>query len=216
MSLIKAIIFDMDGVLVDAKEWHFDALNDALQLFGFKISRFDHLRRYDGLPTRKKLEMLTEACGFPRGLHHFTNRMKQQFLLEIAARECVPNQQHLHTLESLREQGYATALASNSIRMTVDVLMEQTALGPMMDFTLSNEDVAAPKPNPDIYQLAMQRLGFEPHECLVVEDGEYGVRAAKEAGAHVLRVHSVHDVHLLAIQDRILEIETASRFKWAA
>ena len=55
---IKAIIFDMDGVLIEAKDWHYEALNRALSLFGMEISRYDHLVTYDGLPTTKKLEML--------------------------------------------------------------------------------------------------------------------------------------------------------------
>ena len=58
--MIKAVIFDMDGVLIDAKEWHYEALNNALKLFGYKISRHDHLVTFDGLPTRAKLQMMTE------------------------------------------------------------------------------------------------------------------------------------------------------------
>ncbi|HCF3308648.1 TPA: HAD hydrolase-like protein, partial [Pseudomonas aeruginosa] len=55
--MIKAVIFDMDGVLIEAKDWHYDALNKALNLFGYNISRHDHLTSYDGLPTSRKLEM---------------------------------------------------------------------------------------------------------------------------------------------------------------
>ena len=58
MSRIKAILFDMDGVLIDAKEWHYEALNQALKLFGCEISRFDHVHTFDGLPTKDKLELL--------------------------------------------------------------------------------------------------------------------------------------------------------------
>jgi beta-phosphoglucomutase len=68
---IKAIIFDMDGVLVEAKEWHYKALNRALELFGYQISRYDHLTTYDGLPTSKKLEMLSLESGLPKELHKF-------------------------------------------------------------------------------------------------------------------------------------------------
>ena len=77
MSKIKAVIFDMDGVLIDAKDWHYEALNQALELFGYKISRYDHLVTFDGLPTKKKLEMLTIEKGLPKGLHKFINHMKQ-------------------------------------------------------------------------------------------------------------------------------------------
>ena len=65
---IKAVIFDMDGVLVDAKEWHYNALNRALNLFGQEISRYDHIVTYDGLPTSMKLQMLSMERGLPEDL----------------------------------------------------------------------------------------------------------------------------------------------------
>ena len=86
MTKIKAILFDMDGVLIEAKDWHYEALNNALQLFGMEISRYDHLITYDGLPTKKKLEMLTMERGLPVGLHHFINDMKQQYTMVICPR----------------------------------------------------------------------------------------------------------------------------------
>ena len=79
---IKAIVFDMDGVLIDAKEWHYEALNKALHLFGVQISRYDHLVTYDGLPTKKKLEMLTKEQGLSEKLHSFINEMKQQYTMD--------------------------------------------------------------------------------------------------------------------------------------
>ncbi len=67
-NTIKLILFDLDGVLVEAQDWHYEALNRALELFGMPISRYDHLSTYNGLPTRKKLEMLSVEKGLPAGL----------------------------------------------------------------------------------------------------------------------------------------------------
>ncbi len=201
--MIKAIIFDMDGVLVDAKEWHFDALNEALELFGFRISQFEHNKRFDGLPTREKLNMLANENGFPSSLSSFVNEMKQQYLLKTAAELCVQNSIHMAALQRLRNEGFTLAVASNSIRRSVDDLMQRTSLQPLLSFTLSNEDVSEPKPSPEIYQLAIRRLQLQPSECLVVEDGEYGIAAAQAAGAHVLRVRDVHDVHYANVRSRI-------------
>lgn len=208
--MIKAIIFDMDGVLVDAKQWHFDALNDALELFGFRISQFEHRQRFDGLPTREKLRILAEEKDFPRSLSCFVNEMKQHCLLETAERLCRPNPVHMHTLDELRRRGYQLALASNSIRRSVDKLIRLTSLDSFLSFTLSNEDVSEPKPSPEIYQLAIRRLGVAPNECLVVEDGEYGIAAAKAAGANLLRVESVHDVNLDNLDARIEELNAST------
>ena len=88
--MIKAVIFDMDGVLIEAKDWHYEALNRALALFGFEISRYDHLTTYDGLPTSKKLEMLSLEGGLPRELHAFINEMKQAYTMEIVHAKCNP------------------------------------------------------------------------------------------------------------------------------
>ncbi len=91
---IKAIIFDMDGVLIDARDWHYESLNRALSLFGSEISRYDHLITFDGLPTSKKLEMLSVEKGFPLKLHKFINELKQQYTLEMIFTKCKPIFQH--------------------------------------------------------------------------------------------------------------------------
>ena len=70
---IQAIIFDMDGVLIDARDWHYEALNRALKIFGFEISRQDHLEHFDGLPTKAKLNLLSQDRGLPLRLHSFIN-----------------------------------------------------------------------------------------------------------------------------------------------
>jgi beta-phosphoglucomutase-like phosphatase (HAD superfamily) len=98
--VIKAIIFDMDGVLIEAKDWHYEALNRALSLFGFEISRYDHLTTYDGLPTRKKLEMLSLEADLPRELYDFINEMKQIYTMEIVHAQCKPRFVHEYALPS--------------------------------------------------------------------------------------------------------------------
>ncbi|RRS04365.1 HAD family phosphatase [Aquabacterium soli] len=204
--MIKAVIFDMDGVLIEARDWHYEALNRALRLFGFEISRYAHLSTYDGLPTSKKLEMLSIESDLPRSLHGFINEMKQQYTMEIVHTQCRPTFSHELALSTLKAQGYKLAVASNSIRSTVHTMMERSNLVRYLDLMLSNEDVAKPKPDPEIYVAAMQGLGLEPHECLIVEDNDNGVRAALASGAHLLRVRDVHEVNIENIEARIQEV----------
>ena len=90
MNQIKAVLFDMDGVLIDAREWHYEALNRALALLGYEISRYEHLTTFDGLPTARKLQMLTVERGLPAELHAFINSLKQQYTLELVATSCKP------------------------------------------------------------------------------------------------------------------------------
>jgi beta-phosphoglucomutase len=191
---IKAVLFDMDGVLIDAKEWHFEALNRALGLFGFSISRYDHLVTYDGLPTRKKLEMLSVERALPRSLHRFLNDLKQKFTMELVYSKCHPVFQHEYALARLKKEGMLLAVCSNSVRQTVDVMMDRAELKQYLDLQLSNEDVSRPKPDPEIYVTAAKRLGLRPEECLVVEDNEHGIAAARASGARVMVVTDVADV----------------------
>ena len=207
MRKIKAILFDMDGVLIDAKDWHFEALNKALRLFGHEISRYDHLHSFDGLPTRNKLRMLSEEAYLPESLHGFINDMKQQYTREIIEMKCKPVFQHEYALSKLRNQGYKIAVCSNSIRSTIENMMQKASLLQYLDLIMSNEDVQKAKPDPEIYVTAMQRLRLAPQECLVLEDNKNGIKAAVDSGAHLLRVNDIYDVNYLNIKARIVEVE---------
>lgn len=207
MLKVKAIIFDMDGVLIEAKEWHYEALNRALGLFGMEISRHDHLVTYDGLPTKTKLRMLSMERGLPAALHDFINQMKQLYTMEIIYAKCKPTFHHQFALSRLHAQGYRMAVCSNSVRNTIDMMLERAGLLPLLEFSLSNEDVVQPKPAPDIYLAAMRRMGLDPRECLIVEDNPNGIRAARESGAHVLCVNDVRDVNFSNMARHIAALE---------
>ena len=194
MTKVKAIIFDMDGVLIDAKDWHYDALNNALDLFGMTISRYDHLTTFDGLPTKKKLEILSVEKGLPRGVHEAINSLKQKFTMNLIAQKCVPTFEHEYALKRLKKEGYKLVVCSNSIRSTMEFMLERANLVPLLDFFLSNEDVDQPKPSPEIYLKAIRRLELKPDECLVLEDNENGIKAALEAKTHLLKINDVSDV----------------------
>jgi HAD superfamily hydrolase (TIGR01509 family) len=198
--VIKAVVFDMDGVLIEAKDWHYEALNRALRLFGMEITRHEHLTTYDGLPTRRKLEMLSAEKGLPRSLHSFLNEMKQIYTVELVHNLCRPTFTHEYALSRLKAEGYKLGVASNSVRNTVELMMGKAALDVHLDLQLSNEDVKLPKPHPDIYLLAMEKLGVAPSETLIVEDNEHGIRAARASGAHVMTVQRVEDVNYAAIK----------------
>jgi beta-phosphoglucomutase len=210
MSKIKAVIFDMDGVIIDAKEWHYEALNKALGLFGMEISRYDHLVTYDGLPTRQKLEMLTKERGLPRSLHSFINELKQKYTMEIIHRECKPTFYHEYALSRLKKEGFSLAVCSNSIRNSIQIMLSKANLLGYLDFFLSNQDVVNAKPDPEIYTEAMKRMKLKPDECLVLEDNFNGIQAARRSGAHVLEVITVEDANYTAIVKKISEIERGS------
>ncbi len=207
MTAIKAVLFDMDGVLIDAKDWHFQALNRALELFVAPIPYDEHLATFDGLPTKRKLEILGHARRLPKGLYPFINALKQKYTMEIIHASCRPRFDHRYALSRLRREGYRLAVCSNSVRRTVEAMMELSGLDEHLEVTLSNEDVAHPKPHPEIYATAIARLGLAPAECLIVEDNDHGVQAARASGAHVHVVSTVDQVGYAEIKAAILAAE---------
>lgn len=209
--MIKSVIFDMDGVLIDAREWHYEALNRALDKFGFTITRVEHLTTYDGLPTKRKLQMLSQTGSLPVGLHGFLNTLKQVYTMEIINTRCKPRFPQEYALARLRSEGYQLAVASNSITETVRAMMRRSHLDSYLHAQISAQDVARGKPDPDIYLKAMAAVGTSPEETLVVEDNENGIKAATAAGAHLLIVQDPDDVTYGNIAARIAEIEGAAR-----
>lgn len=209
--MIKAVLFDMDGVLIDAREWHYETLNSALALFGMSISRTEHLAVYDGLPTKRKLEILTKTRGLPQSLHEFLNSYKQRLTFQAVVEKCRPVFHHQFALSSLRRDGLHIAVCSNSVRSTVQSMMEQADLLKHLDFFISNQDVSKPKPDPEIYSTAIKRMQFLPEECLIVEDNDHGIQAARASGAHVLIVSSPNDVTYHRIVAEIQKIEKAGQ-----
>lgn len=207
---IEAIIFDMDGVLIEAKDWHYECLNKALSFFGKEISRYDHLVTYDGLPTKQKLRMLSLEGGLPIGLHDLINRLKQKYTIEMVYNKCRPVFYHQYALARLKAEGYKLAVCSNSIKKTIEVMMERADLSKYLDFFLSNQDVTKSKPDPEIYNKAIERLNLNPEHCLVLEDNENGLIAAKASGAYVMKINSVADVNYFAIINKINEIALLS------
>jgi HAD superfamily hydrolase (TIGR01509 family) len=210
MPRIRAVLFDMDGVLIDARDWHYEALNRALKLFGFAISRYDHLVTFDGLPTRKKLEMLSREQNLPVRLHGFLNDLKQVYTTEIVHARCKPRFQHEYALSRLKAEGYRMAVASNSVRASIELMMEKSQLREYLDGIVSNQDVTQAKPAPEIYLKAAAMVEAAPAECLVVEDNANGIAAAQAAGCPLLVVQDVAEVTYDRIAARIAALNATA------
>ena len=190
----QAVIFDMDGVLIDARDWHYRALNDALEIFDAKIESEEHEQRFNGLPTRVKLEMLTQQGRIPAHLHTLIDEVKQERTLREAAQRCFPRVEHLLMMEWLKRRNIKVGLATNSIRRTTMTMLDFAGLTGYLDIVVTNEDVAQAKPSPAIYIECAKRLGIDPSLALVVEDSEYGIESATRAGCTVVTVSGVEDV----------------------
>lgn len=200
LKLPKAVLFDMDGVLVDARDWHYEALNQALLNFGMHIDYQTHINTYDGLPTKVKLNMLSRTNGLPVELHDLVNSLKQIYTIRLTYKNCRPIFNVIHLLKYLSSKKIKIAVCSNSMRSTIETMMKLSNLSPMIDLILSNEDVDNAKPDPEIYNKAINFFGLNPSDCLIVEDSEHGIQAAKASGANLKVIASPNDLSLDILQ----------------
>jgi len=197
--MIKLIIFDLDGVLVEAKQIHYETLNQSLYEISdsdkYVITESEHLSVYDGLKTTQKLELLTKNKGLPVSTYEIIWTRKQELTLK-AISDLKSNNQLIVLFDILRNSGYKIACCSNSIRRSVLIMLSKIGVIEYMDLILSNEDVKNSKPHPEIYWKAMSIMEVLPEETLIVEDSPTGLLAASRSRANVLRVDSPNDLVL--------------------
>ena len=215
--MIKLVIFDLDGVLVDARELHYEALNLALSSIDKKyvISRDEHLSTFDGTSTKKKLTMLTELKGLPKDSHDLVWRLKQDKTLEIIDRFDVDSRIK-DILMKLKSDGYHLACATNSIRQTAKLQLIRKGFFEHIDFLYSNQDVNNVKPNSEIYLRCMIKVGVNPNETVIVEDSHIGRKGALSSGAYLCAVEDSSDVSYEKIQKVIDSANKKSKIrpKW--
>ena len=215
---IKLIVFDLDGVLVDSRPLHYDALNMALKEIDEKyiITRNEHLSKYDGNPTTVKLKMLTNDKGLDKKLYNQIWKRKQ-YMTQILINKMKYNERLRNILKELKQRGYILYCASNSIWNTIKMMLLRNGLLEYFDFFISNEDIKYAKPNPEIYLECIKRANVSPFECLILEDSPIGRKAAQMSRCHLCPIKDPNDVTIKKInkyikisENKTMELDT----KW--
>jgi beta-phosphoglucomutase-like phosphatase (HAD superfamily)/dTDP-glucose pyrophosphorylase len=197
------VIFDLDGVLIDSRDMHYEALNIALNNINSKyvISKEEHLSLYDGLPTSRKLNILTENKGLPVDKHQQIWEDKQKATLEIFS-DLENDYELMHYFKQLKEKKYQVAVASNSIRNTVKLVLLKLGVLEFVDYYVSNEDVVKNKPFPEMYWKCMTACNAIPKDTVIFEDSHIGRQGALDSGANLIAIENRPDLN----QDKINQV----------
>ena len=200
----KCVLFDLDGVLVDACDWHYEALNRALkEVAYYEISRQDHYEKYNGLPTLTKLSMLNDMGVITDEDVRKISDVKQEHTIKVIEDLCKRDQSKIKLMKALKDNDYEIAVVTNSIRMTATLMLANSGVLPFVDLLISNEDTDRNKPYPDPYIIAIHLLNSSHNKTIIVEDSPKGIKAAKDSGAHVLEVKDATEVNLELFKDFI-------------
>jgi beta-phosphoglucomutase-like phosphatase (HAD superfamily)/dTDP-glucose pyrophosphorylase len=213
----KLVIFDLDGVLIDSRDMHYEALNCALSKVDEKyaISRDEHLSVYDGLPTSRKLTMLTENKNLSADKHQQIWQDKQKATLDIFSR-LEHDHELMYYFQQLKNKDYQISVASNSIRNTVKLVLLKLGVLEFVDYYVSNEDVVRNKPFPEMYWKCMTACNALPKDTVIFEDSHIGRQAALDSKAHLIPVENRSQVNQEKINDaiNILSQETLRYIPW--
>ena len=212
----KLIIFDLDGVLIDSRDVHYESLNNALAKIDsrFVITREEHLSTYDGLGTTKKLQMLTSSKGLPSEFHQQIWEEKQNQTIQIL-KNLPRNYEAISIMEEAKARGWKIAVASNAVRETVITSLYAIGVLHYVSHIMSNEDVKYQKPHPEMYWKCMIYCGAIPASTVIIEDSHIGREGAISSGATLHAIKDSNDLKKEKVIKAMEKIESMSTEKVA-
>lgn len=216
--MIKTIIFDLDGVLVNTKNIHFEALNFALKKNDLnEISYENHLKKFDGLPTKEKLKILSSKFKISKSKQIKIQNDKNQITKKILKKK-IKYSKNIEKIFLSLSKKYKIVVATNAIQDTLNICLKKLRVEKYVNFSISNEEVNNPKPNPEIYFKVFIKYGIFPYEALIIEDSSYGRQAAISSGANLMPIKDTKDVTLKNIKyyinDHSIKMKDYIKKKW--
>lgn len=193
------LIFDLDGVLVDARDWHRDAFIQAYdEVTGHIIGHQFHDKELNGLPTKTKVAKLEQIFNYalPADKKDLVSLLKQRYTIQIIRDNCYPNYELANLLQEANAI-YSIGCFTNSIKETTKLMLKLSALDSYIDVVLTNEDVSKPKPDPEGYIKIMNLFNCSHNNTIIIEDSPAGVQAAQASKAAVITVKDSKDTCLV-------------------
>jgi beta-phosphoglucomutase family hydrolase len=178
--LIRAVIFDTDGVIVESESAHVEAEKQVLSKYGVSISA-DELHKYAGITAKAIFTQLIKKYKLKVEVERIL-RQKEQILFKFLEEDAEPTKGIIGLLFRLRERDVKLCIGSSSPMKQIKYILKKLNIAYLFDFAIGSDNILHSKPNPEIFLKAAAGLGLKPQECLVVEDTKLGVEAAKRAG----------------------------------
>ncbi len=177
--MIRALIFDMDGTLVDSEILHYEAWKETLQIFGVESFSFEDFAAYIGVSNEKLAEDQISTHALSTNVSELLEHKQQLYLQQIPKIEILPG---VREILSRYQHRYSLAIASSSDTIELYAILDTLNLAHYFDHVVGGNDVINKKPDPEIYLHTSELLRVSPRECVVFEDSEPGILAAKAAG----------------------------------
>lgn len=181
--MLEAVIFDMDGVIINSEPLHYEANQQLFDKLGFSVP-MDEYSNYIGISTEKMWEDLRDKYDLNENLDTLTDKHREhthEFIRKNMNGNEIPGIRKI--LEELKDKNIKTAVASSSSKDLIETVLKGFDLCQYFDISVSGEEVEKGKPNPDIFIYVAKKLKVNIKNCLVIEDSTNGIKAAKKAGA---------------------------------
>jgi HAD superfamily hydrolase (TIGR01509 family) len=186
LNSFGAVIFDMDGVLVNSEPFYVEVEQTNFKQLGLEISEKEH-QTYQGTATDRMWQLIKERHRIDHPVEELvtmTNSLVTPYFNSLEKMEPMPGVNNL--IEKLKEKGVPLALASSSSSDVIEIILQKTGLKKYFDVVVSSQMAGASKPEPDIFLLTAKKLGVLPGKCVVIEDSTNGIKAAKSAGMYCI------------------------------
>ena len=203
--MINTIIFDLDGVLIDSRDVHFNALNKAIKKCGinYQVTYEDHLNEFDGLPTITKLKILNERGYVNPKLNKKIQLHKDKFTtLELIKK--IKYSKEIYEMFKKLSESYKLGVATNAVQKTLNLALKKLKIRKFLTSSISTKALKNPKPHPEIYIRSFLNLNSNPKNTLIIEDSHFGRIAAKDSGANLMPIKNLKEVNIKNIDNFIV------------
>lgn len=216
--MLRAVIFDMDGLMIDTERLHHESFKTVLEQYGIKpVPNTQGVIHISGISAEANWEHFKKQYGFNANTQDLTKAKNDTHLKLLQDKvEAMPGL--LELLKNLKADGYKVGIASSSIRDHINLIVDRLGIANYFDAITSGEEVSNGKPTPDIFLKAATKLGTDPAQCLVLEDAMNGLHAGKAAGMHVIVVPNefTQDEDFSAADLRVSSLEELNSERLAA